>query len=310
MKHIRLKKPFWILLSVIAVSVVGFVGIKTYLSYIHSNKYLLRQIGYSEEQIESIKDDEALIKILLKREYNEDLLTITKEKYYLEKNLDRYLEYKKNNSNKDMKDIIAIVNVNADKDWYTNPKKTDTSKGILMLVNKFNYLEEDFQVEELVDMSVMYAFSGKQIDKRVYDSFKSMSSAAGKEGLKVVANSTYRTYEYQEKTYNSIKASKGLEYADKVAARPGYSEHETGLAIDISTLNSTSENFEDTEEFKWLQEHAHEYGFILRYPKGKEYITGYDYESWHYRYVGVDVATKIKKENITFDEYYAYYLEG
>ncbi len=310
MKHIRLKKPFWILLSVIAVSVVGFVGIKTYLSYIHSNKYLLRQIGYSEEQIESIKDDEALIKILLKREYNEDLLTITKEKYYLEKNLDRYLEYKKNNSNKDMKDIIAIVNVNADKDWYTNSKKTDTSKGILMLVNKFNYLEEDFQVEELVDMSVMYAFSGKQIDKRVYDSFKSMSSAAGKEGLKVVANSTYRTYEYQEKTYNSIKASKGLEYADKVAARPGYSEHETGLAIDISTLNSTSENFEDTEEFKWLQEHAHEYGFILRYPKGKEYITGYDYESWHYRYVGVDVATKIKKENITFDEYYAYYLEG
>lgn len=309
MKHIRFKKSFWVLLSVVAIIVVGFVSIKTYLSYIHSNKYLLREKGYTEEQIEKIKDDEKLIKLLLEREYNEDLLTITKEKYFLEKNLDKYLEYKKNNSKKEMKDVIAIVNVGADKDWYEGAKKTDTSKGILMLVNKFNYLEEDFKVEELVDMSVMYAFSGRQIDKRVYDAFKSMSSAARKEGLKVVANSTYRSYEDQEKTYNSIKGSKGLEYADKVAARPGHSEHETGLAIDISTLKNDID-FEETEEFKWLQEHAHEYGFILRYPKDKEYLTGYDYESWHYRYVGVDVATKIKNENITFDEYYAYYLEG
>ena len=97
MKHIRFKKSFWVLLSVVAIIVVGFVGIKTYLSYIHSNKYLLREKGYTEEQIEKIKDDEKLIKILLEREYNEDLLTITKEKYFLEKNLDRYLDYKKKN---------------------------------------------------------------------------------------------------------------------------------------------------------------------------------------------------------------------
>ena len=309
MKHIRFKKSFWVLLSVVAIIVVGFVGIKTYLSYIHSNKYLLREKGYTEEQIEKIKDDEKLIKILLEREYNEDLLTITKEKYFLEKNLDKYLDYKKKNPKRSLTDVVAIVNVGADKDWYKDAKKTDTSKGILMLINKFNGLDEEFEVEELVDMSVMYAFNGKKIDKRVYDDFKSMANAAKGQGLKIVANSTYRSYNDQVKTYNSIKGSKGLEYADKVAARPGHSEHETGLAIDISTLKNEGD-FEDTEEFKWLQEHAHEYGFILRYPKDKEYITGYAYESWHYRYVGIDVAVKIKKENITFDEYYAYYVEG
>ena len=310
MKHIRLKKSFWILLGFIAFIIVGVVGLKTYFSYIHSYKYLLREKGYTEEEIQSVKDDKKLIDLLLSKDYDKTLLVITKEKYYLEKNLDKYLEYKKNNSKKELSDVIAIVNVGANKKWYEDKKKTDTSKDILMLVNKFNYLDETFKVENLSDMSLMYAFSGKQIDTRVYEAFKSMSSAARKENLKIVANSTYRTYEYQEKTYNSIKASKGIEYADKIAARPGHSEHETGLAIDISTLNSTSEDFEETEEFKWLQSHAHEYGFILRYPKGKEYLTGYDYESWHYRYVGIDVAKKIKEENITFDEYYAYYIEG
>ena len=97
--------------------------------------------------------------------------------------------------------------------------------------------------------------------------------------------------------------------ADLKAARPGYSEHQTGLALDITTRLAEDEEFVNTEEFSWLKENAHKYGFILRYPEGKENITGYSYEPWHYRYVGIDVATKIYNENITFDEYYAYYIE-
>ena len=309
MKHIRLKKPFWILLGVLAVIIVLIVGIRQYNKYINSYKYKLREKGYTEVEIESIKDNEKIINLLLEKDYNKDLINLTKEKYYLDKNLDSYLKYKNENSNKSLTDVISIVNVGANNSWYDKAKATDLTKDTLILVNKFNYLTEDYEVEDLVDMSVMYAFSGKKIKAEVYEAFKSMSNAAKKEGLKVVANSTFRTYEYQEKTYNSTKTSKGKTYADNYAARPGFSEHETGLAIDISTLNSTADNFEDTEEFKWLQDHAHEYGFILRYPKDKEYITGYSYESWHYRYVGVDVASQIKKENITFDEYYAYYLE-
>ena len=124
---------------------------------------------------------------------------------------------------------------------------------------------------------------------------------AKKEGLTLVANSTFRTYATQEKTYNYYKTNKGSAYADSYAARPGHSEHQTGLAIDISTLNSTSENFEDTPEFNWLIDNAYKYGFILRYPENKEHLTGFDYESWHYRFVGLDVAKKIHEENITFD---------
>ena len=93
------------------------------------------------------------------------------------------------------------------------------------------------------------------------------------------------------------------------SARAGHSEHQTGLAIDIADLSLDYDNFEITKEFKWVKENAHKYGFIMRYPKGKFHITGFKYEPWHYRYVGIDVAKKIKEAGITFDEYYAYYVE-
>ena len=95
-----------------------------------------------------------------------------------------------------------------------------------------------------------------------------------------------------------------------MAALPGYSEHQTGLAFDVMTSTSTTETFENTKEYEWLKNNAYKYGFILRYPKDKEDITGYAYESWHYRYVGKEIAKKIKEENITYDEYYAYYIEN
>ena len=91
--------------------------------------------------------------------------------------------------------------------------------------------------------------------------------------------------------------------------RAGYSEHQTGLALDIVTYGASMDTFENTDEFKWLSDNAYKYGFILRYPKGKEKLTGYSYESWHYRYVGKDVAKKIHDLDITYDEYYAYYIE-
>ena len=131
-----------------------------------------------------------------------------------------------------------------------------------------------------------------------------MADAARKEGLSLLCVSAYRTEDYQRGLYNSRVNSAGKEYADSYSARPGHSEHQTGLAVDI---NSTSGTFEYTDEFKWMVKHGHEYGFILRYPKGKEWITGYAYEPWHYRYVGEEVAKIIHDENITYEEYYAKY---
>ena len=118
----------------------------------------------------------------------------------------------------------------------------------------------------------------------------------------------YRTdYKYQNTLYNNYVLRDGKEAADSYSARAGYSEHQTGLATDINKVDTS---FEKTEAFKWLINNAYKYGFILRYPKDKEEITGYNYEPWHYRYVGKEAAKTITQENLTFEEYYAYYVNS
>lgn len=296
-----------VILLVIVIAII--LGIKVY-NYLNSDEYHLKKLGYNEKEITSIlKLEQDAVDTILTLDYNEHIVPLFEEKYFLSKNLNKYLKYKKENKDTDYNDVVAIVNVGADKDWYEDTVATNMNDEYLILVNKYHYLEEGYTPEDLVDMGLQYAFNGKQIRSEVYDSFKSMVRDAKKEDLMIVANSTFRTYEYQEGLYKRYKNDYGKEYADNYAARPGHSEHQTGLTIDVSTLNSTMDNFEDTEEFAWLSKHAHEYGFILRYPKDKEYLTGYNYESWHYRYVGTEVAKKIYELDITFDEYYAYFIE-
>ena len=116
-------------------------------------------------------------------------------------------------------------------------------------------------------------------------------------------------YNEQKKIYDDYSSWYGEEDADKKAARAGYSEHQTGLAVDIQSYCSQNKDFEECEEFTWLTNNAYKYGFILRYPKDKEYLTGYKYESWHYRYVGKKVSKYIHDNDITFDEYYAYFVK-
>jgi len=117
--------------------------------------------------------------------------------------------------------------------------------------------------------------------------------------------STYRSYDYQVDLYNRYVKEDGKNAADTYSGRPGHSEHQTGLAVDVFNNKETYTNFEKTKEFTWMQNHAHEYGFILRFPKDKVNETGYEYESWHYRYVGKKIAKYIKENNISFEEYYA-----
>ena len=112
--------------------------------------------------------------------------------------------------------------------------------------------------------------------------------------------SGYRSYYDQKSTYNYWVSVYGQKDADTISARPGHSEHQTGLAFDITSLNSS---YGETEEGIWLRENCFKYGFIIRYPKGKEHITGYAYEPWHIRYVGVEHATYIMNNNLTLEEY-------
>ena len=139
-----------------------------------------------------------------------------------------------------------------------------------------------------------------EMDATTIQQFNLLSKAAANEGLNIYLSSGYRSYSQQDAIYNNYVSWYGQAQADTFSARPGHSEHQTGLAIDVNTID---DSFAGTPEAIWLENHAHEYGFIIRYPKGKESITGYKYEPWHIRYLGVEKATDVYNSGLTLEEY-------
>ena len=293
-----MKKEFKRGIVLVIGIIILVVSIKLIQNYDKIGKQL-KEIGYSKEDVLVLKEklNEEEMNKILSLEYHDNLVDIITHEYYIPYNLDTYLSYE----NENIDDLVKIVNVKANNDWYTNSVKADTTKGFSILVNKFHQLEEDFDPGEIVDISIQYAYDGHSINKEVERKYREMWNAAKEEGLTLIVNSSYRTYANQQKEYDVSN--------DDYAAKPGFSEHQTGLALDIVTYNTLGNSFEEKPEFAWLQNNAHKYGFILRYPKGKEYLTGYAYESWHYRYLGVDLATKVYESGLTYNEYYAYYCE-
>ena len=316
MKRYKKKKPIIIIICFIAlISTISFFSIKTMkeLNYRKTIEYKLKIIGYTKEEINILKEktNEKFINNLLNFEYNKMYLDIINEKYYIKEKLNEYALYYQKNTDRNANEIVTIINTNTDKDYYTNIKNTDITKNELMINNKYYKLSKDYTPNDLVDIKNWYSYGdNNKLRKIAYESFINMYEAANKNNIKLIINSSYRTYDEQDKIYNEYLSKKSKEYADSYAARPGHSEHQTGLAIDIITPGYNEENFETSETFKWLQDNSYKYGFILRYPKDKIEITGYNYESWHYRYVGTEVATIIHENDITFDEYYAYYIEN
>ena len=309
-KKRKLKKGvIYAIIALIIVIAAIFGGIR-YYNLINSYPYKLEKAGYNDKEITTItkKLKENEIDQLLEMKYNKLYDDFINEKYFMFKHLKTYVDYYTEDSDQTITHAVAMVNVGANKDHYTDVKQTDTSKDELILVNKYNQLPKDYAPEDLTDISVQYCYGDNEVSNEVYQKYISMYNAAKEEDLYLIITSAFRDYEFQDQLWNQYAKSQGEEWADSVAARAGHSEHQTGLTLDIVTYNSNMNEFENTDEFKWLQKHAHEYGFIMRYPKDKEDITGYDYESWHYRYVGVETATKIHELGITYDEYYAYYL--
>lgn len=145
------------------------------------------------------------------------------------------------------------------------------------------------------------------VNEEAQNALNTMLAAAKKQGFDLVAFSGYRSFEYQTTLYNNYVNRDGVDAADRYSARPGYSEHQTGLAFDIGERGKEdlwlTEEFGESPAGQWLVTHANEYGFILRFPKDKEHITGYMYESWHFRYVGVEIAKEIKQRDVTLEEY-------
>ena len=180
----------------------------------------------------------------------------------------------------------------------------------LVLINKQHSIPEDYEVVlGRIDTlkGTMYC------DERIIDDYLDMLRAAQNDGVELAITSPYRDTARQEYLFNrkiTAYMRKGLSYmeafqlASQAVTVPGASEHQIGLALDIvtPTYRELREGFADTDAGKWLAENSYRYGFILRYPKGKEYVTGIEYEPWHFRYVGVEAATEITRRGITLEE--------
>ena len=307
------KSIILIIISIIVILIIG-ISIALYIkneNYKKTYDYKLGQLGYNKDEIVNIKTlDNDKINIILNHDYDKNIYDLIQKKYFIEQNLDSYLKYIKENNSNDCDDVIKRVNVGATKDWYTDYIDSNLDKDILILTNKYNKLPNDYEPNDLKDISNVYSYGENQkLRSEAYDAFITMFNDAKKNNVTLIINSSYRSYDEQEQTYNNYSTWYGKEEADKIAARPGFSEHQTGLCIDIMTYKTNRNNFEESDAFKWLQENAYKYGFILRYPKDKEYLTGYSYESWHYRYVGKEIANYIKENNITYDEYYAFFID-
>lgn len=230
---------------------------------------------------------------------------------YFNKNyLDRYITYKEAHPNETLENIITYVNIGIDQPLYSNIKESPYLDTIYVIANKYIKLPKDYKPNNLKEISLTYSIGGMYLVENAKEAFEELAKTAKEEGYTIRAMSTYRSYTKQENLYNGYVQQNGVEATDKDTARPGHSEHQTGLSVDVDNSKISYNKFETTNEFTWMQNNAYKYGFILRYPKGKEFITGYVYESWHYRYVGKEIANYIHEHNITFDEYYVKFIEG
>ncbi|WP_413374938.1 D-alanyl-D-alanine carboxypeptidase family protein [Paenibacillus taichungensis] len=185
------------------------------------------------------------------------------------------------------------------------------SEAMTVIVNKQRSLPEGYEPDDLVEPNVPFSFDGphekRHMRKEAAEALEKLFAGAKADDIELRAVSGYRSYERQVSIYNNNVKTKGKEYTDRVSSVPGHSEHQTGLAIDVSSPsvgNAIEEVFGTSKEGQWLAEHAAEYGFIIRYPKGEEGITGYVYEPWHIRYVGTDLAPDVVKSGLTLEEYF------
>lgn len=206
--------------------------------------------------------------------------------------------------------LLILVFYTKDIDFfYKKVKDIKNPDSLMVLVNKLNRLQSNYVPHDLEQISLNYATNNKFLRKEAKENFEKLSSDAKKISYSIIAVSAYRDYDYQENLFNNYVKEKGENYALKCSAKAGHSEHQTGLSVDVMGSNNDYDQFEKSKEFDWMKNNSYKYGFILRYPKGKEYITGFKYEPWHYRYVGKDIASIIYTEGITLEEYYKKYIK-
>jgi len=193
----------------------------------------------------------------------------------------------------------------------TSAEDTNETEDILILVNKKCDISKDYVPKNLGEVDIRFspgtALKQKMMQEEAAEALEELFKEAEKEDIILYGVSGYRSYEYQKQIYDRKVKAVGKKEAGKYVAYPGQSEHQTGLAMDVTNeagvSKSLTENFGETKEGQWLEDNAHKFGFIIRYPEGKEEITGYNYEPWHIRYVGTEASEEIRDQRIVLEEY-------
>ncbi len=242
---------------------------------------------------------------------DKDIQTITSLSNYHPENAKRYATYTKV---KNLKKRVLQVNCDMDLEPYSQTTIITDDSDMTLLVNKFYALPEGYVPSDLVPVEEYACVQGEdyscqtvdQIELRqeVYKAYLKFCKAAQKENINIRAIAGYRSYDYQKGLWDYYASTNGEEYADTYYARPGQSEHNSGLSVDITFNGYNFNEIENYDGYDWILKNMHKYGFILRYPEDKVDVTRYGYESWHIRYVGKKAATTIYKNNWTLEEYH------
>ena len=266
----------------------------------------LIKIGYSVDDINKINNKltDEIVDTLYNHELIKDISKYLEFDYFKSENLYRYLAYYNGN----YQQSIVYVNIGLDKDLYQDVNVI-TTYSVDVLANKYNKLDENFEPDNLVLVNSSYVKGNNKeyLSAEAKNAFELMAEEAKKEGKYLLVNSAYRSYSTQQDIYDTYLRLYGKTYVDNYVALPGYSEHQTGLALDVAARGYNV--FKTSPEYKWMLENAYKYGFILRYPENKQNITGYKNETWHFRYVGIDAAKYIQENKITYEEYYVMFLD-
>lgn len=300
-----------IVIGIISGIIFGVVKLVNNYKYKQSYDYKLSLVGYKEDEVKTIKDklNNGEIDNLMELKYDKNIVKFMNEKYFIYKNLSKYLEYKKDNKLESYTNIVTIINTEANIDWFDNTKETDISKKELILVNRLYGLSKDYEPDDIIDVPSQYAYTGVKISNSIMDNIVALIDAASDEGYTFVLADGYRSYSEQESIFERYKNAYGYSEADRIAARAGHSEYQTGISFTIVPLYKEYDKPKESLEYKWLSDNAYRYGFIFRFPEDKTDITGFEASTWRLRYVGSEAANIIKSENICFEEYYAYFVD-
>ena len=301
--------------------IVSIMGLSEELREVFLQEYderyveIINTTGFDEKKFDKylsnygLMENEIIVKLINENKLTRNNMNKLKElydnEYYVAELEDIYLHYL--DSYGSIRDMIEIVNTKRYLELYSDIETADLSKGYLVLVNKYYKLPSDYEPDDLVEVSEYYG--GGFLRSEVYKAYQELYEDAYANGYDLRTVSTYRSYDYQDGLYNKYLSVDSQENVDTYSARPGHSEHQSGLCLDVSVPGYGLDDFYLTDASSWLAQNCYKYGFIIRYTEEKVNITGYQAEPWQIRYVGKDAAKDIYSRGITLDEYYTCFVK-